>query len=226
METSIIIRTKNEDDFEVIIVDSGSTDMTLEISKKFPVRIVQINPDDFSYPFALNVGCRNAKGEKYFVFLSAHSLLINKNGLQEAMSNFGDDNVLGVYGYLKSLPDATVWEKMFYDFFFYSTMIFRKKRKIKKSGIGVMGFTNAIIRRDLWESHNFDERYGLGGEDQAWADHWMKEGYFAIRDRSFSALHSHGLGLIGLIKQYKNWKSMLKPQDYREVGYRKTKDSN
>ena len=71
---SIIIRAKNEEaligevltavyeqtvrDIEVILVDSGSTDRTLEIARKFPLKIIEIRPEEFTYGRALNIGCR------------------------------------------------------------------------------------------------------------------------------------------------------------------------
>ncbi|MDI6591504.1 MAG: glycosyltransferase family A protein, partial [Patescibacteria group bacterium] len=72
-ETSIIIRTFNEEkhvgnllkaireqdykDYEIILVDSGSTDRTLEIAKKFGHKILEIESQDFTFGYSLNVGC-------------------------------------------------------------------------------------------------------------------------------------------------------------------------
>ena len=69
---SFVIRTKNEEkligkvlkslwdqtykNFEVIIVDSGSTDKTLEIVKKFPVKLIEIKPKEYNPSYALNLG--------------------------------------------------------------------------------------------------------------------------------------------------------------------------
>jgi glycosyltransferase involved in cell wall biosynthesis len=71
MLISIIVRYKNEEEamdhalqkiitqeidrpFEVVIVDSGSTDRTPEIVKQYPVRLFQMPPEWFSFGSALN----------------------------------------------------------------------------------------------------------------------------------------------------------------------------
>lgn len=78
VETSIIIRTFNEGrhlgrlldsilaqeycNREIIVVDSGSTDDTLAIAARYPVKIITIRKEDFSFGYSLNVGCKNAAG--------------------------------------------------------------------------------------------------------------------------------------------------------------------
>ncbi len=237
METSIIIRTKNEgkwigevlkrltnqtyQNFEIIIIDSGSTDNTLEIIKQFPVRLFQIKPENFSYPYALNFGCEKASATKYFVFLSGHSLPLTKTWLADGLKNFSNDMVLGVYAGMQALPDGTVWEKLYYNGIGIKlSVLLNLKKIITQAGMGVMGFTHAIIRRDLWEKHHIDENYGLGGEDNAWAKYWLEKGYVVIKDPKFSIAHSHHLGINGLIKQYRHWQSLAKPQPFRELEFR------
>jgi len=67
---TVLIRSKNEEmyiaetfkavfaqklrDFEVILVDSGSKDKTVEIASKFDVRILKIAAKEFTYGYALN----------------------------------------------------------------------------------------------------------------------------------------------------------------------------
>lgn len=241
-ETSIIIRTKNESkwigenlkilkeqtykDFEIIVIDSGSTDGTLEIVKKFGVNLFEIKPEEFSYPFALNYGCKKSSAEKYFVFISGHSLPISKTWLADGLENFSDSNTMGVFGFVWALPEGSFLEKIIFNKYICKLRnLFKPKIIFKRDQMGVMGFTNAIIRRDLWEKHNFDENYGAGGEDGEWARHWFNLGFNAIRDIRFSVYHSHGLNLGQLKKQWQYWESLGAPRPFniKELDYRSKK---
>src|SRR3989344_1548655 len=103
-EVAIVIRARNEErwigavlnalfkqtykNFEVIVVDSGSRDKTLEIARKFPVKIFSIPYENFSYPYALNFGISKSSAIKYIVVLSAHSIPISDTWLKDGLENF------------------------------------------------------------------------------------------------------------------------------------------
>jgi len=240
IETSIIIRTKNEEkwikivleklfqqtykNFEIIIIDSGSIDRTIEIAKKFPVRIFKIPFENFSFPYALNYGIKKSKAEKFIVIMSAHSVPISENWLENGLNNFKKyKKIMGVYGFLKPSIESSFWDKFFMNGFNFLIKLKNKQKQfiINKAGMGVMGFTNAIVRKDLWEKHNFNESYGLGGEDGEWANYWFKRGYKAIRDWNFTVYHSHKLGLWGWFKQWQYWESSGEPHSFHKPSYRK-----
>lgn len=238
IETSVIIRTKNEEkwigkvldrlfeqtykNFEIIVVDSGSIDKTLDIVKKYPIKLFQIKPEEFTYPYALNYGCDKSNASKYIVFLSAHSLPLSKDWLESGVENFSNNKVLGAYGMMQALPDGTIWEKLIFNSFLVKLrMAFNYKKEFYESGMGIMGFTHAIIRKDLWKKRKFNEEYALGGEDEEWSRYWFSRGYIAIKDAKFSVAHSHGLGLKDLIAQYKYWQSLNKPQKFKKLEFRK-----
>ena len=62
------IFNQTEKDFEVIVVDDGSTDKSIEIAKKYDVKIIKTK--HVSVSEARNIGVKHAKGE-YLIFLDS-----------------------------------------------------------------------------------------------------------------------------------------------------------
>lgn len=198
-ETSIIIRTYNEEkhignllsalqkqtykDYEIIIVDSGSTDRTLEIAKKFPVTIIKIESCDFTFGYALNVGCEAAQG-RYLVFVSAHVLPATNTWLSRLVASFKDDNVAMVYGRQKGDADSKYSEQK--DFW----RLFSKTPVNSKVPLCYANNANAAIRRSLWEEEKFDE-YLFGLEDIDWARRVIAKGLLARYEPNAPVYHLH-----------------------------------
>ena len=99
---SIIIRTLNEekylsecldricgqvidDDLEIILVDSGSTDETLSIAQAYDLIIREIKKEDFTFGRSLNLGCQASQGS-ILVFLSAHCIPYDRHWLRNLVA--------------------------------------------------------------------------------------------------------------------------------------------
>lgn len=197
-ETTIIIRAYNEEkkigqcltsvfnqeykNFEVLVVDSGSTDNTLEIAKKFPLEIVQMKKSDFTYGRALNIGCKNAKG-KYFVFLSAHAIPAGNKWLYSILQPLKDENVAGVSG--KQIPsdDCNPLSKR---------AILDHWGKDKKRPPGNIEFCNAnsSVAKKIWEKFPFNEDLAAS-EDYDWAKRVIQNGFSIYYEPEAAAMHSH-----------------------------------
>lgn len=191
-KVSIVIRTKNEEkhlkevleklfqqtfqNFEIIVVDSGSTDNTLTIIKDFPVTLIKIKPEEFNYSYALNLGISKAKG-KYICIISGHSVPIGKKFLENGFKNFNDSIIAGVSGYNYPLPDAPFYEKIF---------VVRGKRKFWHQ----LDNRVSLFSKKLWKVYPFDEKLS-GGEDYDWGQEMIARGYKLIHDPEFSVNHSH-----------------------------------
>ena len=86
---------------EIIVVDSGSTDGTLEFVERFPIRLEQIPPETFHHARTRNFAATLAKGE-VLVFLSQDAVPTSNRWLKEMVGNFEDLSVGAVYG--RQLP--------------------------------------------------------------------------------------------------------------------------
>ena len=77
---SILDQSINKRDYEVIVIDDGSTDSSLKIIKSFgkDIKILK-NKNNIGLPFSLNLGIKSSKS-KYFVRLDSDDY-VNKNFL-------------------------------------------------------------------------------------------------------------------------------------------------
>ncbi len=200
VDVSILIRTKNGEryvgkalsaifsqkykNFEVLIVDSGSTDATLEIVKKYPVKIYEIKPEDFTWGYALNYGFQRAKGE-YVICLSQDVLPLSENWLETIIHNFGDNSVAAVMCKTLPWPDCNPFDRRG----------LLKKFNIKKQEIRggppfIFANYSSGIRKNVWEKVQFDETLSYA-EDHDWALKIGELGFKIIYEPEAAVYHSH-----------------------------------
>ncbi len=198
-ETSIVIRTYNEEkhlgnllaaikkqayqNYEVVIVDSGSSDKTLEIGQEFGARIFKIESRDFTFGYALNVGCEAAQG-KYLVFASAHVLPVDIKWLSNLLAPFKNEKVAMVYGRQVGHDTSKFSEKR--DF----KRLFGKHPMNPGAPIHFANNANSAVRKDLWEKRKFDERL-FGLEDIEWAKYHREHGYEVVYEPKADIYHIH-----------------------------------
>ncbi|MCV3296565.1 MAG: glycosyltransferase [Oenococcus sp.] len=223
---SVVIRTYNEDkhleevfqslrsqtfqNFEVIVVDSESTDRTLEIAKKYGANIVHIRKQNFNYSYASNIGVQNASGE-LVCFLSGHSVPCSDTYLMRTLEIFKNDQIGGCYGDVVALSDGSVTEKLFNGLGYAKNILLSRSRTVTlESAIhqGILSCNNACIRRNLLLSHPFVEALGAGGEDIEVAYRILQDGYLIAKVPKLLVRHSHGEGILDFRKSLKSWKEM------------------
>jgi rhamnosyltransferase len=199
-DVSILIRTKNEDRyigqtlsvifsqkfraFEVLIVDSGSTDKTLEIASGYPVKIYEIMPEEFTWGYSLNYGFQRAKG-KYVICLSAHSLPMSEDWLETLISNFDDDSVAAVMCNTLPWPDCNPFDRR---------GLLKKfnmpKQEIPDKPSFIFGNVSSAIRKSVWEEVHFDESLSYC-EDEDWRRKVKRLNYKVMYEPEAKVYHSH-----------------------------------
>jgi glycosyltransferase involved in cell wall biosynthesis len=93
---------------EMLIIDGGSTDKTLEIVKKFKVKIIN-NPDKLAEP-AITLGMSVATGDLMIV-LAVDNFLTNKNSLKVIAGVFEDQNIYAAFPRHESTKNDTIYTK-------------------------------------------------------------------------------------------------------------------
>ena len=191
---SVVVRAKDEGEsigrtldllarqsraHEVVLVDSGSTDATVEIARDRGVsRIVEIPAETFTFGGSLNTGCAAASGE-ILVALSAHAFPTDPEWLERIVSALGDERVACVCGQQFG-PDGSVLAEAV-----------RQDAALARSRPD-WGYSNAAgaFPRNLWEQYEF--RADLPAtEDKEWALHWLDQGYFCVLGPEYLVEHDH-----------------------------------
>lgn len=83
---------------EIIVVDSGSTDNTVQRAKQYDARVISIKPQDFSHSTARNRGAQAATGE-YLVFTVQDAFLLNQETLYDLVQCTNQNKLAATSGY-------------------------------------------------------------------------------------------------------------------------------
>lgn len=208
---SILIRTKNEERYigqtlsvifsqtykkiEVLIVDSGSTDRTLEIAGEYPVKIYKIKPEEFTYGYSLNYGFQRAAG-KYVVNLSAHALPLSNDWLETLIADFDDDSIAAVMSNNLPCPDCNPFDRRG----------LLKKYNIPKQQISggppyIFANYSSAVRKSVWEKVHYNETLSYA-EDHDWALRAEELGYKIIYEPNARIYHSHNETLKQIYRRF------------------------
>ncbi len=207
---SIVIRAFNEEkhisrlltgilqqtvkDTQIILVDSGSTDNTVQIASNYPVEIVQIRPEDFSFGYSLNQGIRQCRANKV-VFASAHVYPVYPDWLEKLITPLENPHIALTYGKQRGMETTKFSEHMVFRHWFPDHSIDRQDHPFCNNA-------NAAIRRDIWEKHPYDETIPAL-EDLAWANWAQKQGYQIAYVSEAEVIHVHNETWTGVFNRYR-----------------------
>jgi rhamnosyltransferase len=169
-------------DIDVVVVDSGSTDGSLAVAAQYPVRILSINPEAFSFGRSLNLGCLEARGE-FIVIASAHVYPVFSDWLEKLLAPFKDKSVALVYGKQRGKEGTKYSEQQIFGKWFPDSSNMCQDHPFCNNA-------NAAIRREVWERHRYDERL-TGLEDLDWAKRAMAQGLKVAYAGDAEIIHVH-----------------------------------
>jgi rhamnosyltransferase len=199
-KVSVIVRTLNEarylDDllcgieeqletdqlpYEVVLVDSGSIDGTVEIAQRHGCRILHIKREEFSFGRSLNLGCQAALGE-ILVMVSGHCVPVDRCWLKNLCAPLISGVAQYSYGRQIGGPTSHFSEQRIF------AKYFPAESKLPQEGF-YCNNANAAVLRATWEQYRFNEEL-TGLEDMDLAQRLVSHGG-AVAYVADACVHHH-----------------------------------
>lgn len=205
----ILLKQKFDEDFEIIVVDSGSTDGAVEYVKSQKIKLVKIKPENFNYAFAFNTGASKAEGE-ILVRLSGDVIPLRRDFLAEITGPFDDNKVGAVYGrYTISGRKEYGFPKFWPEKRFPEQLVeYSVRPNILKYFFDgkyrerITNFTGGCcaVRRSIWEKRHFNENLSAA-EDAEYSVYLHLLGCKIVCNPKATVLHEHKIVSERLISE-------------------------
>ena len=186
---------------EIIIVDSGSSDGTLDVARRFGANVIEISPASFNHGSTRNLGIQHARGE-ICVLLVQDALPIDSHWLESLIQHFDRDPLIcGVTSRQIPRPETDIvarWEVEHHNNFLGHEVKIRSisdwgefARLPLQDRFFMCNFDNvcSAIRRSAWEEHPF--RPLVFAEDLDWAVRVLRAGNRIAYEPAAAVVHSH-----------------------------------
>ena len=198
-----IRRQRVDEEVEVVVVDSGSTDRSAERARAAGAVVHEIPPEEFGHGRTRNLAVERAAGE-IVVFTSQDAVADDDGWLARlAAAARSAPDVAGAYG--RQLPhrDARPPERFFLDF------LYGPDPRVQRLEPGapltfeatLFSNVNAAIPRGVLERYPFRDDLAMS-EDQEWSRRVLRDGYALVYEPRAAVRHSHAYTIRSAFKRF------------------------
>jgi len=187
---------------EVVVVDSGSRDGSVETARRLGARVHEIDPAEFGHGRTRNLGASLARGET-LVFTSQDAYAADAGWLAALVAALGGDDVAGAYGRQLPHADATPPERYFLDFLYGP-----RERVQAWTGPGEPTFeqtlfsnVNGAMPRAVWSEFPFADDL-IMSEDQEWSRRVLLAGGSLAYEPRGAVFHSHAYTVASAFRRF------------------------
>jgi rhamnosyltransferase len=188
---------------ELVVVDSGSRDTSVELARSHGAIVREIPPHEFNHGSSRNLGAASSSGE-LLVFISQDATPIGERWLERLTAPLRErPEVAGVYGRQIANEDATPPERYFLDFLYGPSARVQRASGVAELSMATTLFSNAngAIRRSSWEEFPFVEDI-IMSEDQDWSRRALLAGATILYEPEAAVRHSHAYTLRSAFRRF------------------------
>jgi rhamnosyltransferase len=169
--------------WELIVIDSGSTDGSVELLQKAnPRHFVRIRAQDYNPSRVMNHGMQLAQSE-FGIFLNADATPVNSNWLRPLVSALQDPQTAAVFGRQLPRPDCRAVYAHDYHRCFGET-----RESVEWEHFFSM--VSSGLRKDIWSKRGFLEKMQYSEDDEY--TRWCRaQGYRVVYRPESLVVHSH-----------------------------------
>ncbi len=189
--------------FELIIVDSSSTDNTLNIAKEYADKIISIPKSEFDHGGTRTKAGKEASGD-ILVFLTQDALPYNNKSIENIVNIFDNPKVGAAYGKQLAYKDTNTFGTHLREFNYSRNPYIRNLEDKNKFGIKTAFLSDsfASYRRASLEKIDWIKDGLIVGEDTYAGAKLLLNNYSLAYIADAKVYHSHSYTIIQEFKRY------------------------
>jgi rhamnosyltransferase len=193
-----------EEDRELLVVDSSSTDKTVQMAEKFGAKVFSIKREDFDHGGTRTMAALQAKGD-ILVFMTQDAVLASPQSLAQLIAPLkGADTIAVSYG--RQLPSENATPSAIHlRLFNYPESSLRRSYKDRKVyGLKTVFVSNsfAAYRKEMLREVGFFQDGLVFGEDTCAVGRLLCNGFSIQYVSHATVYHSHNYSLLEEFKRY------------------------
>ncbi len=202
-------------DLEIIVIDSSSTDGTLEIAKSFNAKTITIPKEEFGHGSTRNLAAKEATGD-VIVFLTQDIELVANDSIEKLVEPFKDSNISATYGRQLPHDNASIFASHLRKFNYPNKSYVRELKDRELFGIKTAFLSNSFAayrKRDLEAIGYFNQNL-IFGEDTCAAAKMLLNNKKIAYVANACVKHSHNYSISQDFKRYFDMGVFHKREDW------------
>jgi rhamnosyltransferase len=190
-------------DYEILVIDSGSTDGTVELARRYGVPVHQLPWEEFDHGATRDLGVSLSSGE-YVALIVQDAVPIDERWLAAMVEDLDrDELVAGVYGRQIPHPESSPLTRVLVndgvtaglesrEQFAGAPKLYRALPPTARRMLASFDNVSSCLRRSVWEEFPFG--HTSFGEDLRWGKKVVEAGYKLVYEPRSAVFHSHERG--------------------------------